>query len=106
MAAQTVSPSPTPRPSAQVIGNAFVQQYFHILYHTPHLAHRFYRDKSLFSRPDPDGLMTTVTTMEVSMIFLWNSNFIPELLLSWSAFLINKFPRSFCIYLEIYLYTS
>ncbi|KAH6791226.1 hypothetical protein C2S51_006232 [Perilla frutescens var. frutescens] len=63
MAAQTVSPPPAP-PSAQVIGNAFVEQYYHILHYSPELVHRFYQDTSLLSRPDPNGLMTTVTTMK------------------------------------------
>ncbi|XP_057769718.1 nuclear transport factor 2-like isoform X2 [Salvia miltiorrhiza] len=62
MAAQTVSPPSTP--SAQVIGNAFVEQYYHILHHSPELVFRFYQDTSLLSRPDPNGLMTTVTTMK------------------------------------------
>lgn len=72
MAEQTVSPPPTP--SAQVIGNAFVEQYYHILHHSPELVHRFYQDTSLLSRPDPNGLMTTVTTMKVSMLILQNIN--------------------------------
>ncbi|KAG6398393.1 hypothetical protein SASPL_139852 [Salvia splendens] len=63
MAAQSVSPPPTP--SAEVIGNAFVDQYYHILHHSPELVFRFYHDTSLLSRPEPDGHMTTVTTMKV-----------------------------------------
>ncbi|XP_047957671.1 nuclear transport factor 2-like isoform X2 [Salvia hispanica] len=62
MAAQSVSPPPTP--SAEVIGNAFVDQYYHILHHSPELVFRFYHDTSLLSRPEPDGHMTTVTTMK------------------------------------------
>ncbi|KAL0436181.1 UNVERIFIED_CONTAM: Nuclear transport factor 2 [Sesamum radiatum] len=30
--------------SAQVVGNAFVQQYYHILHHSPGLVYRFYQD--------------------------------------------------------------
>lgn len=63
MAEQTASPAPAP--SAQVVGNAFVEQYYHILHHSPELVYRFYQDTSLLSRPGPDGLMTTVTTMKV-----------------------------------------
>ncbi|PIN02276.1 RasGAP SH3 binding protein rasputin [Handroanthus impetiginosus] len=62
MATQTASPPPAP--SAQVVGNAFVEQYYHILHHSPELVHRFYDVTSVLSRPDPNGLMTTVTTME------------------------------------------
>lgn len=56
----------TPAPSAQVVGNAFVEQYYHILHQSPALVHRFYQDSSLLSRPDINGTMTTVTTMQVS----------------------------------------
>ncbi|KAG8366960.1 hypothetical protein BUALT_Bualt16G0022600 [Buddleja alternifolia] len=61
MAMQT---APSPAPSAQVVGNAFVEQYYHILHHSPELVFRFYQDTSVLSRPDPNGLMTTVTTMK------------------------------------------
>lgn len=53
-------------PSAQVVGNAFVEQYYHILHQSPGLVHRFYQDSSLLSRPDSGGEMKTVTTTEVS----------------------------------------
>ncbi|EOY22088.1 RNA binding protein, putative isoform 3 [Theobroma cacao] len=56
--------SPANPPSAQVVGNAFVEQYYHILHHSPNLVHRFYQDSSCLSRPDKDGNMTTVTTMQ------------------------------------------
>ncbi|KAK4426250.1 Nuclear transport factor 2 [Sesamum alatum] len=62
MAMQTASPQLAP--SAQVVGNAFVEQYYHILHHSPELVYRFYQDTSVLSRPDPNGLMTTVTTMK------------------------------------------
>ncbi|XP_065855211.1 nuclear transport factor 2-like isoform X2 [Euphorbia lathyris] len=51
-------------PSAQVVGNAFVEQYYHILHTSPELVHRFYQDSSVLSRPDIDGKMTTVATMQ------------------------------------------
>ncbi|KAJ0106435.1 hypothetical protein Patl1_18915 [Pistacia atlantica] len=60
MAAQEGSAAP----SAQVVGNAFVDQYYHILHQSPGLVHRFYQDSSLLSRPDTKGAMTTVTTMQ------------------------------------------
>ncbi|KAL2528610.1 Nuclear transport factor 2 (NTF2) family protein with RNA binding (RRM-RBD-RNP motif) domain [Forsythia ovata] len=61
MATQTATP---PAPTAQVVGNAFVEQYYHILHHSPELVFRFYQDRSVLSRPGPDGVMTTVTTMK------------------------------------------
>ncbi|GLU10949.1 hypothetical protein SLE2022_277240 [Rubroshorea leprosula] len=62
MALQTSNP-PT-SPSAQVVGNAFVEQYYHILHHSPELVYRFYQDSSVLSRPDNNGQMTSVTTMQ------------------------------------------
>ncbi|XVE83679.1 hypothetical protein DITRI_Ditri16bG0105900 [Diplodiscus trichospermus] len=56
--------TPPAAPSAQVVGNAFVEQYYHILYTSPELAHRFYHDSSVLSRPDSNGVMTSVTTMQ------------------------------------------
>ncbi|KAK1423353.1 hypothetical protein QVD17_18652 [Tagetes erecta] len=60
MAAQTESTTP----SVQVVGNAFVGQYYHILHHSPDIVHKFYQDSSFISRPDEDGVMITVTTMK------------------------------------------
>ncbi|KAK7295463.1 hypothetical protein RJT34_18372 [Clitoria ternatea] len=62
MALQTAAPPTTP--SAQVVGNAFVEQYYHILHHSPDLVYRFYQDSSVISRPDSNGIMTSVTTMK------------------------------------------
>ncbi|KAJ8752739.1 hypothetical protein K2173_007049 [Erythroxylum novogranatense] len=70
MAMQETSPAPAPAPasllppSAEVVGNAFVQQYYHILHFSPGLVHRFYQDSSLLSRPDAGGRMETVNTMQ------------------------------------------
>ncbi|XP_024027275.1 ras GTPase-activating protein-binding protein 2 [Morus notabilis] len=50
--------------SAEVVGNAFVGQYYKILHHSPELVHRFYQDSSSLSRPDATGTMATVTTMK------------------------------------------
>ncbi|KAL2499866.1 Nuclear transport factor 2 (NTF2) family protein with RNA binding (RRM-RBD-RNP motif) domain [Abeliophyllum distichum] len=61
MATQTAT---SPAPSAQVVGNAFVEQYYHILHHSPELVYRFYQDTSALSRPESDGVMSTVTTMQ------------------------------------------
>ncbi|KAG5227030.1 G3BP protein [Salix suchowensis] len=62
MASQTAS-NPI-GPSAQVVGNAFVEQYYYILLTSPELVHRFYQDSSVLSRPDANGVMTSVTTMQ------------------------------------------
>ncbi|KAK8604097.1 hypothetical protein V6N13_096560 [Hibiscus sabdariffa] len=56
--------NPAGIPSAEVVGNAFVEQYYPALHHSPNLVHRFYRDSSRLSRPDMYGNMTTVTTMQ------------------------------------------
>lgn len=59
------APAATPQQpvSAQVVGNAFVQQYYHILHQSPGLVHRFYQDISKLGRPE-DGSMSTTTTMD------------------------------------------
>jgi len=67
MAMETVS---LHTPPAQVVGNAFVEQYYHILYQSPELVHRFYQDSSMLSRPETNGVMTSVTTMKVSLLGL------------------------------------
>ncbi|KAI9153549.1 hypothetical protein LWI28_012951 [Acer negundo] len=72
MALQAASP-----PSVQVVGNAFVEQYYHILHNSPELVYRFYQDSSVLSRPDSNGVMTSVTTMEISPDFFpvqWAQN--------------------------------
>ncbi|KAJ0236322.1 Nuclear transport factor 2 [Hirschfeldia incana] len=60
MAQQEASTSP----GAEVVGRAFVEQYYHILHQSPGLVHRFYQDSSLLTRPDATGSVTTVTTMQ------------------------------------------
>ncbi|OVA07923.1 RNA recognition motif domain [Macleaya cordata] len=51
-------------PTAQIIGNAFVHQYYHILHQSPELVFRFYQDSSKLGRPEPKGTMSSVTTMQ------------------------------------------
>ncbi|XP_042497721.1 nuclear transport factor 2-like isoform X2 [Macadamia integrifolia] len=58
------TPASSPPPSAQVVGNAFVEQYYHILHQSPELVYRFYQDSSVLSRPDSNGKMTSVATMQ------------------------------------------
>ncbi|RLM73395.1 hypothetical protein C2845_PM15G05220 [Panicum miliaceum] len=57
----------SPPPPAQVVGNAFVNQYYNILHQSPELVHRFYQDASRLGRPAGAGAdgMDTVTTMDV-----------------------------------------
>lgn len=47
----------------QIVGNAFVQQYYQILHHSPAVVHRFYNDSSKLGRPADDGTMSITTTM-------------------------------------------
>lgn len=54
--------SPTP----QMVGNAFVEQYYSILHQEPDQVHRFYHESSVLSRPEEDGSMTVVTSTVVS----------------------------------------
>ncbi|GJN03209.1 hypothetical protein PR202_ga20626 [Eleusine coracana subsp. coracana] len=57
-----------PPPPAQVVGNAFVHQYYNILHQSPspELVYRFYQDASRLGRPAKPGAdMDVVTTMEV-----------------------------------------
>ncbi|KAF9667711.1 hypothetical protein SADUNF_Sadunf15G0052000 [Salix dunnii] len=60
----TQETAPASGPSAEVVGNAFVAQYYHILHESPALVHRFYQDSSSLSRPNTDGFMTKVTTTQ------------------------------------------
>jgi hypothetical protein len=51
-----------------MVGNAFVEQYYHILHQSPELVYRFYQESSVISRPDSNGVMTSATTMKVSLL--------------------------------------
>ncbi|CAA6662940.1 unnamed protein product [Spirodela intermedia] len=51
-------------PAAHVIGKAFVEQYYNILRLSPEMVHKFYQDVSLLGRPDLEGTMSSVTTMQ------------------------------------------
>ncbi|XP_073103531.1 nuclear transport factor 2 [Elaeis guineensis] len=64
-----------PLPSPQVIGSAFVHQYYHILHQTPEQVYRFYQDSSVLSRPDSDGMMTSVTTLQAINDKIMSLNF-------------------------------
>ncbi|KAG6505908.1 hypothetical protein ZIOFF_031221 [Zingiber officinale] len=56
--------SPVPSPSPQVIGNAFVQQYYHILHQSPEIVFKFYQDSSMVNRLNSDGQMISLTTLQ------------------------------------------
>jgi len=58
--------------TTQMIGNAFVQQYYSILHQEPDQVHRFYQESSILSRPEEDGTMTMVTTTLVSTSNGWS----------------------------------
>ncbi|CAN0929402.1 Nuclear transport factor 2 [Linum grandiflorum] len=53
-------------PNAQLVGNAFVEQYYNMLSRAPENVHKFYQDSSVMSRPSSDGSMSSVSTMSVS----------------------------------------
>jgi hypothetical protein len=55
-------------PSVQIVGNTFVNQYYTVLHQTPKEVYRFYNDSSVLTRPGPDGVMTSVTTVDVSFV--------------------------------------
>ncbi|KAI7985629.1 Nuclear transport factor 2 [Camellia lanceoleosa] len=63
MAMQAASPAAA-LPSAHVVGDAFVEQYYRILHESPELVYKFYQDSSVLSRPNSNGVMTSVTTMQ------------------------------------------
>ncbi|KAJ6842509.1 ras GTPase-activating protein-binding protein 1-like [Iris pallida] len=64
MAANQSVPAAGSLPSAQLVGNAFVQQFYHVLHQSPSLVYRFYQENSTLGRPDPDGTMNSVSTMD------------------------------------------
>ncbi|KAL8161456.1 hypothetical protein V2J09_012945 [Rumex salicifolius] len=48
----------------EMIGHAFVSQFYSILHKSPELVHRFFQDTSIMTRPARDGSLTTVRTMK------------------------------------------
>ncbi|TKY66175.1 putative G3BP protein [Spatholobus suberectus] len=55
--------APPQTPAADIVGNAFVDQYYHMLHESPELVHRFYQDVSKVGRPEQNGIMGITTTM-------------------------------------------
>lgn len=61
MALPTATPAPIRSP--QVVGSAFVHQYYHLLHTSPEIVHRFYQETSTLARPNSSGEMTQVSTL-------------------------------------------
>jgi hypothetical protein len=55
-------------PSAQIVGNAFVKSYYNVLHCAPQEAYKFFKDSSVLTQPGSDGVMTSVTTVQVSFV--------------------------------------
>lgn len=62
-------------PTATDVGNNFMNQYCEFFRHDSKVLHKFYQDSSVLSRPERDGSMKSVTTMEVSLVKSFNSFF-------------------------------
>lgn len=69
-------------PTADIVGNAFVHQYYLILHQSPQLVHRFYQDISKLGRPEENGAMSITTTMQAindKILALHYGEFIAEI---------------------------
>ncbi|KAI4319307.1 hypothetical protein MLD38_032922 [Melastoma candidum] len=58
------APAPAVAPTADVVGNAFVHQYYLVLHQSPEHVHRFYQDGSKLGRPGENGVMGITSTMQ------------------------------------------
>ncbi|PKA49732.1 Nuclear transport factor 2 [Apostasia shenzhenica] len=70
------------QPSPQVVGAAFVQQYYCVLYQSPDQVHKFYQDSSILSHQDSNGSMTSVTSLQAindKLLSLDFSNYTAEI---------------------------
>ncbi|CAH8350392.1 unnamed protein product [Eruca vesicaria subsp. sativa] len=47
-----------------IVGNAFVHQYYYILHQSPQHVHRFYQEISKFGRPEENGVMSITSTLQ------------------------------------------
>ncbi|CAL9132209.1 unnamed protein product [Musa textilis] len=66
--------------SAEVVGNAFIDQYCFILRHHPEMVHQFYKESSKLCRPDDHGNVTSVTTIAtINEMLLATSLGVPEI---------------------------
>ncbi|OMO60437.1 Nuclear transport factor 2 [Corchorus capsularis] len=50
-----------PSHEPEVVGKAFAKQFYTLLHEDPTQAFKFYKESSFLSRPDPDGVMNSVT---------------------------------------------
>lgn len=50
------------------VGLAFVEQYYCILHQLPESVNKFYEDSSVISRPELNGVMSSVTTIQVCFL--------------------------------------
>uniref|UniRef100_A0A2P2ML83 Uncharacterized protein MANES_01G027100 n=1 Tax=Rhizophora mucronata TaxID=61149 RepID=A0A2P2ML83_RHIMU len=48
----------------QVVGNAFVEQYYTALSEAPEQVHKFYQNISVISRPGSDNLLSSASTLD------------------------------------------
>ncbi|KAL4369161.1 hypothetical protein GQ457_05G003950 [Hibiscus cannabinus] len=64
MASTQQVPAGIAAPTPEVVGNAFVHQYYLILHESPELVHRFYHDSSKLGRPEENGIMSITTTLQ------------------------------------------
>ncbi|XP_039001023.1 nuclear transport factor 2-like [Hibiscus syriacus] len=64
MASSNQVPAGVIAPTPDVVGNAFVHQYYLILHQSPELVHRFYHDSSKLGRPEENGIMSITTTLQ------------------------------------------
>ncbi|EFH39350.1 nuclear transport factor 2 family protein [Arabidopsis lyrata subsp. lyrata] len=55
---------PTAACTPDMVGNAFVPQYYHILHQSPEHVHRFYQEISKLGRPEENGLMSITSTLQ------------------------------------------
>ncbi|XP_024009719.1 putative G3BP-like protein isoform X2 [Eutrema salsugineum] len=55
---------PTATCTPDIVGNAFVHQYYHILHQSPEHVHRFYQEISKLGRPEENGIMSITSTLQ------------------------------------------
>lgn len=53
---------------AKYVANAFKTQYYSVLQNSPDTAYNFYKDSSVLSHEDLNGVVTSVTTMAVGSL--------------------------------------
>lgn len=58
------APAQQEKPSAEVIGQAFAEQYYTVLHQSPALVYRFYQENSKLGRPEDGANMGLTTGME------------------------------------------